>query len=580
MSLFRRKKLPETDAVKTEENRQEMTAAEEFAPEEPEPEGPAAEELAAEEPAEEEPASKEPAGAGVPAAPAEPAGEEDEDDEYDPYERKGGRILPVLFFLLVLIGCGAYVYGAQQSEGRYFRGTSINGVDVSGMTASQAERLFSEQAANYSVEVDFRDGSREVLTGEDLGFGYVSDGSPARFLAGQDKWQWILSYFRDSAYTMPATFVCDEEKVDTAVRALPELQASLMKAPEDAYMEFQDGKFVIIPEVEGETVNPDIVSEAVLARVQQDSRNLSETVSAGNLRDQGVARAASVITVAELENAYVEPAVRSDDESLNKKVKKLNKYLSAKITYKLPNGKTRVLDATTTIGWLSKDKKGNYYKDDKVWDKKVEAFVDKLFNDTNTMGRSRKFKATGIGTITIKGGDYGYQIDWNEEYAQLKKELNEGKTVEREPKYWNWEYPGHTQSQDGIGDDYIEVNLTKQMVYIYRNGKQVVSTPCVSGTTSTNHGTPTGIYGIIFKKRDFTLVGDIQGNGRPEYETKVKYWMPFYNGCGFHDAWWRSAFGGTIYKTAGSHGCVNLPADISKKFYDNVEVRMPVIVYY
>ena len=70
------------------------------------------------------------------------------------------------------------------------------------------------------------------------------------------------------------------------------------------------------------------------------------------------------------------------------------------------------------------------------------------------------------------------------------------------------------------------------------------------------------------------------GNGRPEYETKVGYWMPFYDGCGFHDAWWRTAFGGTIYKTAGSHGCVNLPLDISAKFYDYVEVRMPVILYY
>ncbi len=574
--------VPAGEAPAEEAPAEEKPAEETPAEEIPAVEAPAGETPAEEVPAEEAPVEEAPA-EEIPAAEA-PAEEEDEEDE-DAYEKPRFHILPVLFFLLVLVGCGAYVYGAQRSEGHFFRGTTINGVDVSGMTASQAERLFSEQAASYAVEVDFRDGSKEILTGEELGFGYVSDGSPARFLAGQDKWQWILSYFRDSTYTMSATFVCDEQKADAAVRALPELQASRMKAPVDAYMEFQDGKFVIIPEEEGETVNPDIVAEAVLARVRDDGKNLSAAVTAGDLKDQSSesgdpARTGKAITVAELENAYAEPAVRSDDEALNKKVNKLNKYLSASITYILPDGSKRVLDSETTIKWLSKDKNGQPYKDDKVWDKKVEEFVDKLFNDTNTMGRSRKFNATGIGQITIKGGDYGYQIDWNAEYAQLKKELDEGKQVEREPNYWNWEFPGHTMSNDGIGDDYIEVNLSAQMVYIYRNGKQVLSTPCVSGTTSTNHGTPTGIYGIMFKKKDATLTGDIQANGRPEYETKVKYWMPFYNGCGFHDAWWRSAFGGTIYKTGGSHGCVNLPAGICPKFYENVEVRMPVILYY
>ena len=56
--------------------------------------------------------------------------------------------------------------------------------------------------------------------------------------------------------------------------------------------------------------------------------------------------------------------------------------------------------------------------------------------------------------------------------------------------------------------------------------------------------------------------------------------MPFYGGCGFHDASWRSNFGGTIYKYDGSHGCVNLPSSIAGSFYSYVQTGMPVVVFY
>ena len=46
-----------------------------------------------------------------------------------------------------------------------------------------------------------------------------------------------------------------------------------------------------------------------------------------------------------------------------------------------------------------------------------------------------------------------------------------------------------------------------------------------------------------------------------------------------HDASWRSSFGGNIYKTSGSHGCVNLPPAAAKKIFENIEDGDPVIVY-
>lgn len=55
--------------------------------------------------------------------------------------------------------------------------------------------------------------------------------------------------------------------------------------------------------------------------------------------------------------------------------------------------------------------------------------------------------------------------------------------------------------------------------------------------------------------------------------------MPFNNGIGMHDAKWRSSFGGAIYKTSGSHGCINLPPSVAKTIFDNISAGTPVICY-
>ena len=65
----------------------------------------------------------------------------------------------------------------------------------------------------------------------------------------------------------------------------------------------------------------------------------------------------------------------------------------------------------------------------------------------------------------------------------------------------------------------------------------------------------------------------------PGYASPVSYWMPFDGGIGLHDATWRYKFGGEIYKTNGSHGCVNMPLSTAKTIYENIESDTPIIVY-
>ncbi len=124
-----------------------------------------------------------------------------------------------------------------------------------------------------------------------------------------------------------------------------------------------------------------------------------------------------------------------------------------------------------------------------------------------------------------------------------------------------------------IGDTYVEVDMGAQHLWVYREGKLVLETDVVTGNTGLSRGTP-GILAYVYsKERNRVLRG-------PDYASFVKYWVPFYRGYGIHDASWRGSFGGSIYKTNGSHGCVNIPPSVMPLIFENVELGMPVITYY
>ncbi|MFR1502341.1 MAG: L,D-transpeptidase, partial [Ruminococcus sp.] len=122
---------------------------------------------------------------------------------------------------------------------------------------------------------------------------------------------------------------------------------------------------------------------------------------------------------------------------------------------------------------------------------------------------------------------------------------------------------------------YAEVDITNQKVFVYKDGELVIESDCVTGLASDpERATPPGVYRVWTMEKDVVLgTYAVQG-----YEAPVNYWMNFTEiGIGFHDLA-RVAYGGDIYKTNGSHGCINLPLDVAAEMFDTIEVGYPVIV--
>ena len=120
----------------------------------------------------------------------------------------------------------------------------------------------------------------------------------------------------------------------------------------------------------------------------------------------------------------------------------------------------------------------------------------------------------------------------------------------------------------------MEISIQDQEMWCYKDGVVVVDTPVVTGNVSKGYDTPAGsVWAIDAKKHDAVLKGE-------GYTQPVTYWMPFNGNVGIHDAdTWRSQYGGEIYKTSGSHGCVNTPTANAEKIFNTVEIGTPVIVY-
>ena len=463
------------------------------------------------------------------------------------------------FFMILLIGAAAafYAYGVSAWEGRFLNRTTVNGMDVSGKTAGEVEEMVRKTVDAYSIDITFRGGQTETLTGEDIGYVYVPGDTIKDLVAGQDYRLWPMSFFRDTAFEVDKATDYDRKLAGKAIRALPEFQAENQTQPEDAYLVMKKRGLKIIPEVEGNALRPKTVVKGIRKAIN--------------------ARQTAINVETDIEKSYKVPAVRADDEQLVAEKKRVNQLIGAKITYILPEGDEPMsLDAVTLKTWLSRDENGRYYKDEDVWADKIMRFVDQIAINVNTVWDSRKFKATGIGTITVPGGEYGWSVNKEAEKALLAEELENHETVEREPKYYTREY---STKNGGIGDTYIEVDIRRQHVWIYRDGKMVLDTDCVTGLPTPERHTPTGVYMIMYKDTDTVLRGRMLPDGNYAYASHVDYWMPFYDGCGFHDADWQARFGGDWYQSHGSRGCVNLPPSIAGRFYNNVDDDMVVVIY-
>lgn len=424
----------------------------------------------------------------------------------------------------------------------FFPGTFINGVNVSGQTPSEAQEAVNANTASYTLTL-IEDGDHtEMIYGKDIDL-YSDETDSFQFLLNrQNVMTWGIQAFHDKEHSVSISY--DEEKLHSAINALSCMDQSNWIAPKDAYIHYEQGTgYQIVPEIQGNEILAgrlfDTASEAVC--------HMEGTLS---FQEAGI---------------YRTPKITSDDPALQKQLSLLQSYSDMTVTYQF-GSQTEVLDSDTISEWISVSKSGRRTIDKEA----VTAYVKELAKKYNTAYSPKTLETSYGETVTIKNGFYGWMIDKEAEVDELMKILREGKSITREPAYTM-----EAASHDGpdYGDTYVEINLTAQHLFYYKDGELIIESDFVSGNPSRGNDTPGGAYSITYKERNATLKGQ-------NYRTPVSYWMPFNGNIGMHDSSWRSTFGGSIYKTNGSHGCINLPPKVAETIFENIEQGIPVLCYH
>jgi len=232
---------------------------------------------------------------------------------------------------------------------------------------------------------------------------------------------------------------------------------------------------------------------------------------------------------------------------------------------------TETIDWDTIADWVFIEDGTGYISSEKIYE-----YVVDLASRYNTAFYDRTFTTTGGNTITIAASlnEYGYLVDEEGEYRQLLSDIQANASVTREPVY------SHTgigrSGRDDLAGTYVEISLTAQHLWFYKDYALVTETDVVTGSVAKQTETQEGCFPVAYKESPATLTGQNAENG---WSTPVTYWMPFYDGQGLHDATWRSAFGGSIYQTNGSHGCVNVPYTAMDIIFNNIATGTAIILY-
>lgn len=466
-------------------------------------------------------------------------------------EKKGNKKwLPLLVTLVVILAAAGILYGTGVLAAPVFPiGTKVSGVSVSEQSAKEAGETLQQAAEDYKLTVRFAQNTR-TFSAKELGL-TVDEDALKRLVKVMQQGQNAASAAEDAQTVFTCKTDLKEEMQD-----LPERTAHADKATQDAVLTYDKkaGKYVIQEEQVGGTIDTQALAEAVQTAAEQLQPEL-DAVGAGLYGGETVRR--------------------SDDEKLNQALEQANQMLKTDVTYTFEVERKNVygeeqLNKSAIQKWLTVSEDG----------KRVQIDEDKVEDYVNEVARIYSVKEPTTAQFVTASGDHveveAPITDESVDTQALKKDIlnaiQEGATGQRKAPYRQTR-TGEQGTTD-LGGTYVEVDLDKQHLYLYVNGKKKAEGDICSGSVADGCATPAGLYTIKTKDYDRYLVG-------VGYRDWVHCFMSFNGGIGLHDSTWREAdeYGGDVYLESGSHGCINMPLELVETVDEYIDVGDYVILY-
>ena len=450
----------------------------------------------------------------------------------------------------------AYFIGALSYKGKFLPRTYVNSLPVSGMTTEEAHDALLEEKEVKDLTLITPKGNKAVFAASDFKAAYTIPSGALNDAANEGNFNWVSKLFKSSEYAIKYDYTYSEDDLRTLIQNYDWGKETSQNAK---IIRNGSGKFEIQPETLGDKFDTNTLLNYVIEQLNAGKNTI-------NMEESG---------------CYENYRAKVKSTDLQDDLEVYNRYANCTITFDFDDRK-EVVDNDTIISWLLKREDGSFVTtsghDIPLNQDAIAEYVSELAAKTDTYGKDHEFYATLDGWITVPWTDascYGWQIDQKATVSEIIELVDKGDPVVVEPVYTAWG-TGYTRQTDDIGTTYIEVDISAQHFWYYRDNELLMDYDVVSGTeTNASRRTPRGVCKIVGNAQGVVLgTYAVQG-----YEQWVDYWMPFnYMGCGFHDLS-RGAYGGSIYMYNGSHGCLNMRWSEVKNLYSEIEDGIPVIVH-
>lgn len=451
------------------------------------------------------------------------------------------------YLLLSLYYNGGFDRSGQNQKFLY--GTWINGIYCTGKSAAEVNELLKAQVMQTELTVEDIAGNIEKIQFSEEEFEVDFSEEIQTLLEKQSPFLWFAKLSTKN-YEISPEYTIEDKLLYKKVKSLSIVQQGLnLEEPKAEIVKTSDKGYVLEDNLKGAPDADEIIKVVI------------DALRAGQS------------TVVLSEDCYMDRKPTAQVQKTLSLWLKIESLQKCGIIYKIGDEQVSISEAEIAE-WFQLDEEGQFVLDKEnnpVLKKNCyRDYIFSLADRYDTYNKPREFLTTRGDVVTIEKGTYGNKIDKEAEIEYLSEAFLEKRREIRIPKYEQEAlYPG----KDDLGDTYVEIDLTQQKMYYYVDGEISLETPIVSGNMQGGYDTPERVCYIYQKQTDRILRG-------PGYASPVDYWMPVYGNIGIHDASWRSEFGGEIYKTNGSHGCINTPFEAMKALFEEVEIGTPVIMFY
>ena len=418
------------------------------------------------------------------------------------------KVILFITFGLIFLLLSIYFYGFITYSDETFGRVYVNGVCVKNDSSTTAVNKIKKEINSTSIQLIYENGDTDTIRYKQAG-GKINKDKLVKSInqlnettnEDNNRALWFIKSFQKKEYTI--NFVeFNEDRLIDYMNSFDNFKELTQTSHNISRLSYKKNKWSIT--TSDAKYNPNLIIDKVENAFQMNKKSL-------NIQDC---------------------LIDYDIDILKEKQTLANEYCNATVEYKNEIAITPQL----LLSWIQINADNEPEMNDDILRSNIKTFlIENVASEYSTKGIERNIKLSSGKTETIKGGTFGDKVDISAETEKVLSLIKKHRTKRRSPEMTGDEEnidEAKANKNDGIGDTFIEVDLEKGKLYYLKNGSVYFTTDIITGGKEYddfNTSTPTGIYTVTKKNKNYSVSQLLNSKGNYLYINKVNYYLNILN---------------------------------------------------